>query len=172
MLPTQFRSPRSVTERGIFGESRAVRVGSDSGFTLIEIIIVLGILGGLMALLIGGLGSGSDSAKRKETEVRVNAITSKLLQFQGDMGKYPTTAEGLGALITNPGSAKWSGPYLSEDETKDGWSNPLEYELTPKGPKLTSPGADGQVGTEDDKVFIGGKIVDAQPAGAGSGEAK
>ncbi|NBO39017.1 prepilin-type N-terminal cleavage/methylation domain-containing protein [bacterium] len=146
-------------------------VSAEAGFTLLEIIIVLGILGTLMAVLIGGIGSGGTKAKRKETAVKAANIQAKLLQYQSDVGRFPSTAEGLQALMTNPGgSAKWGGPYFTaEDDIKDAWNNPFEYELTAKGNKLVSAGPDSQAGTEDDFSFLNGRETEAaEPAAGGA----
>jgi general secretion pathway protein G len=137
---------------------------SEAGFSLIEIIIVLGILGTLIAVLIGNIGGGAEKAKVKATTVKAGQVQQNLLKYQSDLGKMPTTAEGLSVLITSPGSGKWGGPYGSEEDLKDDWGNAFEYELTAKGAKLTSPGLDGQVGTEDDLVYVGGRLQETAPA--------
>jgi general secretion pathway protein G len=136
---------------------------SEAGFSLLEIIIVLGIIGTLMAVVFNTISSSQQSAKIKETTVRAGSITSQIVRYQTDIGKMPTTSEGLGILVSNPsGNGKWAGPYLQESDTKDGFGNDFTYELTPAGPKLTSPGKDGQAGTEDDLVYINGRAVEAE----------
>ncbi len=137
------------------------------GFSLIEIIIVLGILGTLIAVLVTNLAGGQASAKKKETTVKAGQVQSQLLRYQADMGRMPTTAEGLDGLLSNPGSAKWTGPYLAEDDANDAWGVPFEYELTARGPKLTSAGVDTTPGTEDDQVYISGRLVESDPNAAG-----
>jgi general secretion pathway protein G len=146
------------------------RVSAESGFSLIEIIIVLGILGTLIAVLIGNLGGGAEKAKAKSTTVKAGQIQQNLLRYQSDVGKLPTTAEGLTSLTTNPGNGKWGGPYGTEEDYKDDWGNSFEYELSPKGAKLTSPGIDGQVGTEDDLVYIGGRLQEAAGGAEGTSD--
>ena len=136
------------------------RVKSSAGFSLIEIIIVLGILGTLIAVLIGGIGSSAEKAKAKSTAIKAGQVQQNLLRYQGDVGKMPTTAEGLTVLQASPGNGKWSGPYGAEEDLKDDWGNPFEYELTPQGAKLSSPGLDGQTGTEDDLVYLSGRPVE------------
>lgn len=161
--------------RGRFSKLFASGVKSSNGqagFTLLEIIIVLGILGTLMAVLIGGIGSGGTKAKIKETGVKAANIQGKLLQYSSDVGNFPSTADGLQALLQNPGSSsKWSGPYIpNEDDIKDGWNGMFEYELTPKGNKLVSAGPDGQTDTEDDITYLNGREVEnAAPAGGDEG---
>jgi general secretion pathway protein G len=143
---------------------------SQGGFTLLEIIIVLGILGTLMAVLIGGLGSGGTQAKKKETAVKVNNVQASLLKYQAEIGRFPSTAEGLEALLNNPGAgAKWAGPYIgAEDDVKDAWGNKFEYELTAKGSKMVSWGPDSQSGTEDDLTFVNGRETDAAATTGGA----
>jgi general secretion pathway protein G len=137
---------------------------NEFGFSLLEIIIVLGILGTLVAVLIGGLAGSSEKAKVKSTAIKAGQIAQNLLKFNSDTGRYPTTAEGLSSLVTNPGISKWAGPYGEESDTKDDWGSTFEYELSPKGPKVTSHGIDTQPGTADDLVYIGGKQVETAPA--------
>lgn len=148
---------------------RAAARNSQGGFTLLEIIIVLGIIGTLMAVLIGGLGSGGTKAKIKETGVKAGNIQAKLLQYSSDVGNFPSTADGLQALLQNPGtSSKWGGPYIAhEDDIKDGWNGLFEYELTPKGNKLVSAGPDGQTDTEDDLTYLNGREVENSAPAAG-----
>jgi|GEM_PF-536806 len=147
---------------------RNVRAPRDAGFSLIEIIIVLGILGTLIAVLVGGLGSGAEKAKVKATTVKAGQLQQNLLRYQSDMGKLPTTAEGLGALQTNPGTGKWGGPYGADEDLKDDWGNAFEFELTAKGAKIVSAGNDGQAGTADDLTYIGGRLQETAPADAGA----
>ena len=160
-------TPVSALKLRVLRSLRATPASSAAGFSLIEIIIVLGILGTLIAVLIGNIGGGAEKAKAKATAVKAGQVQQNLLRYQGDVGKMPTTAEGLGSLQTNPGNGKWSGPYGSDEDAKDDWGNPFEYELTPQGAKLSSPGLDGQAGTEDDLVFLGGRPVE-QKADAAS----
>lgn len=164
----KFRA-RLFVQRNVAGD----RASAQAGFTLLEIIIVLGILGTLMAVLVGGIGSGGTKAKIKESTVKAANIQAKLLQYQSDVGNLPSTADGLQALMANPGSsAKWGGPYFqAEDDIKDAWNNPFEYELTAKGVKLVSAGADSQAGTEDDITYLNGREAAAAAApAAGAGE--
>lgn len=136
-------------------------LGNEHGFSLLEIIIVLGIIGGLIAVLIGNIGSSSESARKKETGVRASQVQSNLLRYQADMGRMPSATEDLSALFSNPGNPRWSGPYGSEEDAKDAWGVPFSYTLSGKGPQLTSAGPDGQPGTEDDLVYVNGRVVEA-----------
>jgi general secretion pathway protein G len=136
------------------------RVGTQSGFTLLEILIVLGILGGLMAWIITAVMDNAKKAKAAETGTRAAAAQQSFIKYQLDVGRFPETKDGMNALIANPGVPRWAGPYASEDLTVDGWNNPFEYELTSKGPKLISRGEDGEAGTADDLSFVNGRKVD------------
>ncbi|MBX9704251.1 MAG: type II secretion system protein GspG [Silvanigrellaceae bacterium] len=129
------------------------------GFSLLEIIIVLAIIGTLMGIVISQLGSSNQRAKIKETTIKAGTISSALMQYQVDVGKFPSTTEGLNVLRNNPGNGKWSGPYInSEGDLNDAWGNSFDYELSPKGPLILSHGPDGVVGNEDDMRFINGRL--------------
>lgn len=136
------------------------------GFTLLEILIVLGILGGIMAFVLTQVAGQSEQAKRQETVMRASQIQQALMRYQVDVGRYPDSSAGIAALWNNPGSGKWSGPYIEEKEAVDGWKNPFEFELTGKGPKLISRGKDGEPGSGDDITFVNGKEVEEGSAGA------
>lgn len=152
-------------------QPRKLALGNESGFSLLEIIIVLGIIGGLIAVLIGSIGSSSESARKKETSVRASQVQSNLLRYQADMGRMPSQQEGLKGLWDNPGSPKWSGPYGAEEDAKDAWGQPFDYQVTGKGPQLVSPGPDGQPGNEDDLTYQNGRLLEtSNGAGAPAAE--
>lgn len=139
---------------------------TEAGFTLLEILIVLGILGGIMAFVLTQVAGQSEQAKRQETVMRASQIQQALMRYQVDVGRYPDSSSNIGALWSSPGTPKWGGPYMEEKEAVDGWKNPFEYELTGKGPKLISRGKDGEPGTADDLTFVNGKEVEAASGGA------
>jgi len=122
----------------------------NAGFTLIEVLIVLAIIG-LVASLVGPrvLGYLSDS-KVKAARVQIEALGSSLDLFFLDNGRYPSTAEGLNALVKKPGNAQqWNGPYLkSGDVPKDPWGNPYLYKVPGKGTPyaIISTGPEGREG--------------------------
>ena len=106
------------------------------GFTLIELLVVVIILGLLAALvgprLLGRVGQSKLAAAR----VQIELLGTALDQFKLDVGRYPTTQEGLQALQTSPGNATgWEGPYLKKDVPRDPWSNAYQYK---------SPGEHGE----------------------------
>ena len=136
------------------------------GFTLIEVMLVLVILGGLAALAVVVLGSGrQDKANRDMTKIRMQKIVERLGQYNLDMGggksAFPTEDQGgLKALVTKPAfddetkGANWAGPYLDKKELKDFWDRDFRYELVEQDgrtvPHVSSDGKDGEQGTDDD----------------------
>lgn len=126
---------------------------SEAGFTLIELLVVLVILVMLASLVgprvIGYLGS----SKAKAAKVQIESLSSALQLYKLDAGRYPTTSEGLKALVERPGNVPaWNGPYLTKREVPtDPWGKPYEYK---------SPGQHG----EFDILSLGG---DGQPGGTG-----
>ncbi|RPJ86879.1 MAG: type II secretion system protein GspG [Acidobacteria bacterium] len=135
---------------------RSERKLQERGFSLIELIVVLVILG-LLATVVGPrvmdrLGKGKvDIAKMQVAE-----LSGALDLYRFDVGRYPTSAEGLSALITNPGVENWSGPYLKKTVPKDPWNR--EYQYRSPGEHgdfdLYSLGADGTEGGDDENFDI------------------
>ena len=129
------------------------RTGSqEAGFTLIEVLIVLAIIG-MVASLVGPrvLGYLSDS-KIKAAHIQMDAIGNALDLYYLDAGRYPTSTEGLAALVKKPPSATvWNGPYLrTGDVPLDPWGNPYQYHIPGKASPfdLISFGPDGHEGPQ------------------------
>jgi general secretion pathway protein G len=121
------------------------------GFTLIEILIVTTIIALIVAFAAGKIFGGADKAKASLTKARISGLGGTLDLYKGDIGKYPTTQEGLKALIQAPnGATRWNGPYeKNEDAIKDAWNNDLIYKSPgeqSRGFEITSLGADGVEG--------------------------
>lgn len=130
------------------------------GFTLIElvvVIIVLGLLVGLVApQIFGRVGEAKDVAAKTQMATLGTALDS----YRLDMGSYPTSAQGLRALRENPGSAStWRGPYLRKDVPLDPWGRAWVYASpgtrNPGGFDLMTLGRDGKSGGsgEDADLF-------------------
>ncbi|HOW53144.1 MAG TPA: type II secretion system major pseudopilin GspG [Syntrophorhabdaceae bacterium] len=105
------------------------------GFTLVELLVVMVIVGLLVALVgpkvFPKLGKGKQAAARAQVEL----LGQTLDHFRLDVGRYPTTQEGLGALAANPGGQNWEGPYLKKGLPNDPWGKPYQYQ---------SPGSHGE----------------------------
>ena len=125
------------------------------GMSLIEIIIVVALLGTLMTILVTNLTQKADTARVDQTKIAMGNLSQALQLYKVHNNKYPTTAEGLEALVKNPGSSKnWRGPYIDgEKQLKDAWSNEFQYESNGFVFKIISSGIDQQFGTEDDITF-------------------
>jgi general secretion pathway protein G len=126
------------------------------GFTLIELLVVMVILGMLAALvgpqIFGKVGKGKQSAARTQIEMLGQALDS----YRLDIGKYPSTSEGLNALVTNPGVEGWDGPYLKKGVPNDPWQKPYQYQSPGSHGDydLFSYGLDGAAGGEGENKDI------------------
>jgi general secretion pathway protein G len=129
------------------------------GFTVLEIMIALAIIGLLVGLAVSNLGGTFNNAQKDTTELFVKTTLNLPLQnYRMRMGNYPTTAEGLQALITPPaGKAdRWgTEPYLIGNSVPlDAWKEPYQYAFpgthNKTFPDIWSKGPDGQSGTADD----------------------
>jgi general secretion pathway protein G len=128
---------------------------SASGFTLVELLIVLVILATLAAIVVPKFSGRTEQAKRTAARTQISTFETSLDAYETDMGAYPTGNEGLQALIEPPSNAQsWRGPYLSKAVPLDPWGNAYIYECPGKhsigGYDLMSMGADGRAGTDDD----------------------
>lgn len=121
--------------------------------TLIEIIIVLGLVSGLTAFIISGVMSGSKTAKVHATEMSFGQIRSTMQMYKMHNSRYPTTEQGLKALVENPGIPTWRGPYCEPELLKDAWGGDIQYESDGRKIKFVSAGDDEHVGTEDDVMW-------------------
>ncbi len=126
------------------------------GFTMIELLVVLVILG-LLAGLVGPQFFGKvDSSKVRTAETQVKMLKMSLQTFRLDVGRYPNKLSELNSAPAN--LAQWDGPYLDENLPLDPWNNDYIYLLdgsAPQGFYLYSLGADGAPGGEDINADVG-----------------
>jgi general secretion pathway protein G len=129
-----------------------------SGFTLMEMLVVLVIIGLIAMVAIPQVTKLMGSAKGKAANIQLITLSSALRFYELDIGAYPTKAEGLQALWTMPGDMPgWNGPYIrQEQQLRDPWQRPFIYNIPgTKGPfELTSLGADGKPGGSGEDADI------------------
>lgn len=133
---------------------------SQKGFTLVEIMIVLAILGSIFALLAGRFAGARDRAKVKEAKIQMGQIANGLSQYNLDCNKYPQTLEGL---KKQDDCKNWSQFY--EGKMADPWGNPYVYEINGSDYVLKSYGKDKKEGGSGfDKDIVWGEEEEEAPA--------
>ncbi len=120
------------------------------GMTLIEILVVLVLIGIVLGIVGGNFIGKGEKAKADAAKIEIGQIAQTLDLYQLEVGRYPSSQEGLQALISAPaGVANWNGPYWKKSTLpKDPWGNEYKY-LAPgsKAPyEIVSLGADGKEG--------------------------
>lgn len=119
------------------------------GFTLLELLVVMVIIGMLAGFVAPKFFAQIGKSQTKTARAQIDALEKALDQFRLDVGRYPTTEQGLAALNVRPtGEAKWSGPYLKKTVPLDPWSHPYAYKFPGEHGEydLLSYGKDGQPG--------------------------
>lgn len=136
---------------------KRTRRRGERGYSLMEILIGLGII----ALLIGVAGPRVfalfERGKAKVAEIQIEQLQASLDLYRLDMRRYPTTEEGLQALLTRPGGGAggWSGPYIDKASgLTDPWDRPYAYRASGTGYDLLSYGADGAPGGDGEDADI------------------
>jgi general secretion pathway protein G len=137
---------------------RRPRAALRRGFTLLEILVVLAILGMLVGVLVKQVGGSFEAGQEQTVKIFVgSSIDTYLMRYRLHMGDYPSTAEGLEALVTAPaGKAdKWQGPYIKDGKVPvDPWNEPYGYRYpgtkNKSGYDVFSKGKDKTADTPDD----------------------
>ena len=142
-----------TTRRG-FRAGKAAQGCRGGGFTLIELLLVLVILAALAAVVVPKFTRRSQQTKLTAARTEIANIQLSLDAFEMDCGRFPTTEEGIGALVEEPSNAEgWQG-YLERGIPKDPWGNRYVYQCpgrhNVRSYDLHSFGPDGQSGGDDD----------------------
>ncbi|MFO1267006.1 MAG: type II secretion system major pseudopilin GspG [Rubrivivax sp.] len=134
---------------------RPAAAGAPAGFTLLELLVVIVIIGLLATLIAPRYFDQVGKSNVKVAKAQIVALEKALDQYRLDVGQYPSTEQGLAALLTRPaGVDKWAGPYLKKAVPPDPWGRAYLYK---------SPGEHGDV----DLASYG---ADGQPGGTGEAE--
>jgi general secretion pathway protein G len=133
------------------------RRNNRKAFTLIELLLVVVILGILATLVVPKFSGRTEQARISTAKTDVSNLELAIDSYEIDTGKYPTTNQGLSALVKEPSNVNnWKGPYLKRDVPKDPWGNAYSYkqpgEHNEYGYDLYSYGPDGRSGTDDDII--------------------
>jgi general secretion pathway protein G len=128
------------------------------GFTLMELLVVLAILGLLMSLVGPRVLSQLGGAKTKTAAIQIKDLEQSLEMYKLDVGRFPSTGEGLAALVTKPaGTVGWNGPYLKSDVPMDPWKRAYQYKYPGERSELDifSYGQNGTPGGEGEDADVG-----------------
>jgi general secretion pathway protein G len=137
--------------------SNALKVRRQGGFTLIELLVVLVILTLLAGLVGPRVMNQLGGAKSKTAALQIADLEKSLELYKLDVGRYPTTAEGLDALSNKPASANgWNGPYVKGAVPNDPWGKPYTFTSPAAngGVDISSLGADGVAGGTGENADI------------------
>jgi general secretion pathway protein G len=139
----------SATISGSSARRQTPRHG-EQGFTLVEMLVVITIIGLIMGLIGPRVLNYLSESKVKAAKIQMQSFSSALDLFELDAGRYPSTSEGLAALVRRtPGVAAWNGPYLRGGKVPDDpWNNPYIYRAPGEhgAYDIVSLGSDGQEG--------------------------
>ncbi len=126
------------------------RRDSEGGYTLTEMLVVIGIIGLIAAVLTPALVGQMSRARAKAAQLQLQTVSSQLEMFMTDVGRYPTDQEGLRALMKEPdGVEGWTGPYVKDAKAlNDPWGRAVVYRTDGSTGSftITSLGADGKPG--------------------------
>lgn len=130
-------------------QSHTARRGPGRGFTLVEMLLVIAIIGLLAALITPQIFKNLQKSQVQATKAQMELLATAVESFYSDNYRYPTEAEGLNSLVKKPdGLESWKGPYLKKTLVpKDGWGNEFVYKLNKDfGFEIRSLGSDKKEG--------------------------
>jgi general secretion pathway protein G len=133
------------------------RLHAAKGFTLLELLVVMVIIGLLASIVAPQYFSQLGKSNAKVAKAQIEAFSQALDQYRLDIGQYPTTEQGLGALRAAPaGVGKWQGPYLKRDIPADPWGRAYIYQAPGQHGDidLSSTGSDGQPGGQGEAADV------------------
>jgi general secretion pathway protein G len=137
---------------------RTKKMSIKNGFTLMEMLVVLVIIGLIAMVAIPQVSRLMGSSKNKAAQIQMETMTSALRYYELDTGSLPTDAEGLAALWKAPaGRDGWNGPYIRQErQLRDPWGNAFVYQAPNNGQlfRLVSRGADGKDGGSGEDADI------------------
>lgn len=120
----------------------ATRTDRRSGFTLVEIMLVVVIIGLIAAIGLPKITGQTERARYRTAEAQIKNLATSVMQFEMDVGAYPAS---LDQLVNSNGSSKWDGPYTENGKiNKDPWGNDYTYTADAKGFEIKSGGAPGK----------------------------
>ena len=128
------------------------------GFTLLELLVVMVIIGLLSAYVGPRLFGQIGKSEVKVAKAQIESLQKALDQYRIDVGHYPSTEQGLAALLLKPtDEARWAGPYLAKALPNDPWGRAYQYRMPGERGELDllSYGRDGRAGGEGDDADIG-----------------
>ncbi len=137
---------------------RRTNLRINAGFTLMELLVVLAILGLLMSLVGPRVLNQLGGAKVKTAAIQIKDLEQSLEMYKLDTGRYPSTDQGLAALNKKPGNASgWNGPYLKSDVPLDPWKREYHYKFPGDHGELDifSYGQNGSPGGEGEDTDVG-----------------
>lgn len=137
--------------------STRVRGSRATGFTLLELLVVMVIIGLLAGYVAPRYFSQLGKSEVKAARAQIDALEKALGHYRLDTGRYPSSEQGLAALVARPANEpKWQGPYLDKALPLDPWGNPYQYRFPGQHREfdIWSHGRDGQPGGADEAADV------------------